>query len=215
MESRNKYLHPVKEEDTERLRYNSPAHTGKLKHAVDYMCKENTELLAAQDGEVVWVKEDSNIGGPDKKYWNEGNRVVIKHENGEYSAYEHLKYKGSKVKVGDKVKKGQLIGYSGNTGYTFGPHLHFEVFKFTGPNKDEDFETLKINFNEKRQNKNSLENKIISGLFILTFLVGIIFTSFNLTGNAISTSNTTHRFIGIILFLLGISGFFIYKKLRS
>lgn len=144
MKSKNKYSLPIGKKDNKQTRTDSPAHVGKLKHAVDFTCDEGTEILAAQDGEVVWVKQDSKIGGPDKKYWYDGNRIVIKHNNKEYSGYEHLKYKGAKVKVGDKVKKGQIIGYSGNTGYTFGPHLHFEVFRFTGPDKENDFETLKI-----------------------------------------------------------------------
>jgi hypothetical protein len=61
----------------------------------------------------------------------------------------------------------------------------------------------------------SLENKIISSLFILTFLSGIALTAFNMTGNIIGTSGTGNRFIGIILFLLGISGFFIYRRLNK
>lgn len=146
MKTKNVYSIPIKEENIEQVRYDSPAHTGKLKDAVDYMCKEGTEILAALKGEVVLVKEDSKVGGPDKKYWYDGNRIVIKHENKEYSAYEHLRYRGAEVKIGDKVMEGQLIGYSGNTGYTFGPHLHFEVFRFTGPNKDEDFECLEVKF---------------------------------------------------------------------
>jgi len=198
MKSKNNYLVPVKEENIEQVKYDSPAHTGKLENAIDYTCKENTELLAAQDGEVVWVKEDSKVGGPDKKYWNEGNRIVIKHENGEYSAYEHLKYKGAKVKVGEKVKQGQLIGYSGNTGYTFGPHLHFEVFRFTGPNKEEDFETLKVNFNKKSGN---LEKKV--HLFIgITFLItSLLALPFSLTGFFVLNDSIKLNFIPLILFI--------------
>jgi len=149
MESKNKYLIPLKKKDILDMRYDSPAHVGNLKFAVDFLCNEGTELFAAQSGEVVWLKQDSKIRGFDKKYWCDGNRIVIKHKNGEYSAYEHLKYMGAVVKVGDKIKKEQLIGYSGNTGYTKRPHLHFEVFRFTGPDKEKDFETLKINWEKK------------------------------------------------------------------
>jgi murein DD-endopeptidase MepM/ murein hydrolase activator NlpD len=210
METKNKYALPVKEKDIEQTRYDSPAHTGKLKYSVDYMCKENTKLLAAQDGEVVWIKENSKKGGPDKKYWNDGNRVVIKHENGEYSAYEHLRYKGAKVKVGDKVKKGQLIGYSGNTGYTFGPHLHFEVFKFTGPNKEEDFETLKINFNNK---DGGLEKKfnLFTGIFLI--VGGMILSGPSITGFSIfSGNNPLPNVLSIALILIGISELFFFFR---
>jgi len=143
MKSKNIYIIPIEREKIRKIsKKESPAHVGKLKNSVDFLCKEETPIHAALNGEVVWIKDDSKIGGPNKKYWNDGNRIVIKHKNGEYSAYEHLRYKGVIVKVGDKIKQGQLIAYSGNTGFTFAPHLHFEVFHFTGPNKEEDFETL-------------------------------------------------------------------------
>ena len=144
MDVRNSYQKPIKE--YEKIRTDSPAHKGNLKNSIDFLCKEETPIYAAASGEVVFVKQDSKVGGPDKKYWFDGNRIVIKHDNNEYTGYEHLKFKGSKVKVNQKVRKGQLIGYSGNTGFTLAPHLHFEVFVFTGPDKEKDFETLKIQF---------------------------------------------------------------------
>jgi murein DD-endopeptidase MepM/ murein hydrolase activator NlpD len=146
MKTKNIYSLPVMKEDIQDVRRDSPAHIGPLKNAVDYLIPEGKPILAAADGEVVFVKKNSNIGGPDKKYWNDGNRIVIKHENGEFSAYEHLKYGGVLVKIGQRIKEGAIIGYSGNTGYTFAPHLHFEVFKFTKSNPDtsKDFKCLEI-----------------------------------------------------------------------
>ena len=44
-----------------------------------------------------------------------------------YTLYAHMKYGSVTVKVGDRVSRGQVIGYMGNTGYSFGAHLHFEV----------------------------------------------------------------------------------------
>ena len=153
MEAKNKYVLPIKKGKFDRIdRTSSPAHVGKLEHSVDFICKEGTEIIASLEGEVVWVKDDSNKGGPDKIYWNDGNRIEIKHANGEYTAYEHLRYKGAEVGVKDRVKTGQRIGYSGKTGYTFtfGPHLHFEVFRITGPN-EEDFETLEVEFQNHKE----------------------------------------------------------------
>ena len=81
-----------------------------------------------------------------KKYWNKGNRIVIKHKNNEYSAYEHFQHKGNVVRAGERVRKGQLIGYSGNTGFSYRPHLHFEVFN--NPSNDEsEGETLQVFIN--------------------------------------------------------------------
>jgi len=155
MKTKNKYFYPLGLSSKIKVTNKSPAHVGKLKHAVDFTCDEGTPIHAALGGEVVFVRDNSNVGGPDKKYWYKGNRIVIRHVNEEYSAYEHLRYRGAKVKVGNQVKTGQVIGYSGNTGYTFGPHLHFEVFRFTGPDKDEDYETLEVKFQEHRENKHA------------------------------------------------------------
>lgn len=118
-----------------------PSHSSQklknLDYAIDFLVAVGTPIYAAHGGKVVWIKDDSKVGGRNKKkYWNLGNRIVIKHKNGEYTAYEHLKHKGALVKVGQKIRKGHLIGYSGNTGWsTIGPHLHFEVFN--NPSKDE------------------------------------------------------------------------------
>ena len=151
MESKNKYKLPIKLKDIVQSKKKLPSHSGqKLKnlyHAIDFLVLVGTSIYAAESGEVVWIKDDSEVGGRNKKkYWNLGNRIVIKHKNGEYTAYEHLKYKGSLVKVSQKVRKGHLIGYSGNTGWsTIGPHLHFEVFN--NPSKDEsEGVTLEVSF---------------------------------------------------------------------
>jgi len=69
------------------------------------------------------------------------------HANNEISEYAHLKFNGVKVKKGDNVKVGQVIGLSGNTGDSTEPHLHFHVIKL---NKTKiGWETLKIKFKDK------------------------------------------------------------------
>jgi hypothetical protein len=93
-----------------------------------------------------------------------------------------------------------------------------EQIHILGSNQDaKNFEEYMKNKSHKNQHSRngSLEGKFISGLFILSFLVGIFLMPSNLTGNVIGTSDTAHRLVGIILFLLGISGFFTYRKLRS
>jgi murein DD-endopeptidase MepM/ murein hydrolase activator NlpD len=127
-------------------------HSGSLIHAIDFMIPVGTPIYAALDGKVVWIKSDSNDGGPSKKYWLSGNRIVIKHKNNEYTGYEHFKHNGIIVKVGQKVKKGQLIGYSGKTGYGFLPHLHFEVFNKPSKDKSEG-NTLEVYFDGIRETK--------------------------------------------------------------
>lgn len=82
-------------------------------------------VVAHSDGEVVSVR--SNYKTTDKTGSSYGNYVKIKHNNGYYTLYAHLKYGSVKVKKGDKVKKGQVVGYMGATGRSTGVHLHFEV----------------------------------------------------------------------------------------
>lgn len=79
--------------------------------------------VAHSDGVVVATR--NNCTGFEKGSY--GNYVKLKHNDGYYTLYAHIAYKTVKVKVGDKVKKGQVLGYMGNTGYSFGGHLHFEV----------------------------------------------------------------------------------------
>ena len=60
---------------------------------------------------------------------NEGdNRVVIEHADGTFAIYAHLR-QGGPARVGQRVESGDQIGLSGDTGFSTGPHLHFEVYK--------------------------------------------------------------------------------------
>ena len=56
-----------------------------------------------------------------------GNYVKIKHDDGYYTLYAHMAYDTVRVKTGDRVIKGQILGYMGNTGESYGGHLHWEV----------------------------------------------------------------------------------------
>ena len=83
---------------------------------------KNQPIYAAGDGKVVSIKDNDKTG----KSW--GNYVKIKHESGIYTLYAHLK-NGIKVKKGQKVKMGDLLGHMGNTGKAAGNHLHYEYYK--------------------------------------------------------------------------------------
>lgn len=144
----NRYRLPVPENLLEKIdKTSSPAHTGKLRNSVDFLVPENTPVLASANGIVTHVKDDSNIGGPNPVYWNYTNFIVIMHANDEYSRYDHLAPRSSRVKVGQVgqgVTEGQMIAEVGMTGYTFRPHLHFQVFIYTGTNIWMDFDTVSI-----------------------------------------------------------------------
>jgi murein DD-endopeptidase MepM/ murein hydrolase activator NlpD len=123
-----------------------PAHLGKLRNAIDLIVDKVTPVLAAADGIVTFVKDISDIGGPNPAYWEYTNYIVIMHSNGEYSRYDHLSYNSSTVKVGQNVRAGEEIAKVGMTGYTYLPHLHFQVFVITGINMWTDFDTVKVRF---------------------------------------------------------------------
>lgn len=122
-------------------------HFKQSQYAVDFALDPNTAIYAARSGRVVKVKENSKIGGNNRKYLKHANVITIKHKDGTYASYAHLKYKGSVVKAGNFIQRGDLIGYSGQTGYVSGPHLHLVVFKAKTFNKRE---SLAIKFISKR-----------------------------------------------------------------
>jgi murein DD-endopeptidase MepM/ murein hydrolase activator NlpD len=105
--------------------YSNLSHKGEI--ALDFNVKIGTTICAARAGIVVASFSESNIGGLKEEYLDDGNHVIIEHSDGSQAMYWHLQYKGALVKVGDTINAGQVIGKSGNTGYTAFPHLHFEV----------------------------------------------------------------------------------------
>lgn len=85
-------------------------------------------ITAHSDGTVVQVIDNVNVTTPNEPT-NPGNMIRIEHGNGYQTRYLHLAYNSIKLRVGDKVREGQVIGFMGNTGNAFGAHLHFEVLK--------------------------------------------------------------------------------------
>jgi len=114
------------------------AYNSKMSHkneiSLDFKMKKGSKICAARAGVVIAVKADSDVGGLKDEYLSEGNHIIIKHDDGSEAMYWHLKKDGVLVAVGDTVTQGQHIGYSGNTGYTAFPHLHFQVFDAAGKN---------------------------------------------------------------------------------
>lgn len=103
--------------------WSSGYHTG-----IDFPVPTGTAIRAVGPGTVVTAG------------WNSayGYQVVIKHGDGKYSQYAHQS--SLNVSVGQKVKGGDRIGYSGATGNVSGPHLHFEIR--TGPEYGSDIDPL-------------------------------------------------------------------------
>ena len=93
-------------------------------HGVDYLIPEGTAVFATADGTVQSLSE---------KNTTHGKAITIDHGNGYQTSYSHLL--DIRVKRGDKVKRGDIIAMSGNSGLSFAPHLHYEVI-FNGTRVD-------------------------------------------------------------------------------
>ncbi len=89
--------------------------------AVDFEMDIGDYVLAARGGTVIFVQES----GVDGNYPN--NMIVIRHIDGTFGQYMHLTLGGAVVEAGQTVSQGDLIGYSGATGFADYPHLHFVV----------------------------------------------------------------------------------------
>ncbi|MEP0986475.1 M23 family metallopeptidase [Ekhidna sp.] len=90
----------------------------KMHTGTDFSLPTGTPVYATGDGQVVYTKT---------KFSGYGKHIKVKHGFGYQTLYAHLSE--FLVKPGQKVKRGQIIGYSGNTGGSTAPHLHYEVIK--------------------------------------------------------------------------------------
>ncbi|MFC1801948.1 murein hydrolase activator EnvC family protein, partial [Patescibacteria group bacterium] len=101
--------------------YNGKGHTG-----VDFRASTGTKIKTSLGGVVSGVGNTDAIKG----CYSYGKWVLIKHDNGLSTLYAHLSL--IKVDAGETVNEGDVIGYSGNTGYSTGPHLHYGVYATQG-----------------------------------------------------------------------------------
>jgi len=85
-------------------------------HGVDYLVPEGTAVFATADGTVKTLSEKNST---------HGKAITIDHGNGYETSYSHLL--DTRVRKGQKVKRGDIIALSGNSGLSFAPHLHYEV----------------------------------------------------------------------------------------
>ena len=155
----------------------------------DYGTPQGTPIQATISGVVL---DNTN------EHWSYGKNVVIKGDDGNVHMYAHLSV--PKVRVGQRVKQGEVIGLSGNTGNSTGPHLHYEVRGANGlinsktvvdaVNKGQvPFITNSTDFGTNEENekgnidKLSIVQKISKALLVLLFIgLGVLFMyqSFNI-----------------------------------
>jgi murein DD-endopeptidase MepM/ murein hydrolase activator NlpD len=97
-------------------------HTG-----IDIAAPMGTRIRAPKAGRVVWVGWRRGLGGT----------VEIEHEQGFSTVYAHLSYYATEV--GRRVEEGEVVGFVGSTGFSTGPHLHYEIRRFGVPVNPDDY----------------------------------------------------------------------------
>ena len=105
----------------------SGTHTGMVRWAWDFALPIGTPIVAARDGIIAAAVDSFSGSGRRISDKPRANFVVVRHTDGTYSRYYHLEQGSNAVRVGDTVVAGQTIARSGNTGFSSGPHLHFDV----------------------------------------------------------------------------------------
>ena len=92
------------------------------RYALDIAMPTGTTVRAARGGLVVSVEEGNG----------RGEHIYILHDDGTFGLYAHLRQRSAVVEPGLRVRTGQIIAQSGNSGYSTGPHLHFGVLRNAG-----------------------------------------------------------------------------------
>ena len=90
----------------------------KMHQGVDFAAGSGTPVMAAGDGTIVEIR----------RWGGYGNWVRIRHSGGYESGYAHLSRYASGIRVGQRVRQGEVIAYVGSTGRSTGPHLHHEIW---------------------------------------------------------------------------------------
>ena len=127
-------------------------------HSLDFNMPIGTEVTSVRDGIVIRVIDHNSGNCARRECEKFNNLILIYHSDGTFAEYSHLKQNSSKVKVGEKIKKGQIIGLSGDVGFVTGPHLHLVIFL----QKLLERETIPTKFKVENGNKSVLleEHKV-------------------------------------------------------
>lgn len=126
------FLYPLNRPVSISQGYRGRTHRGRMEFAYDIPAAIGTPVYAMRDGRVVALQDRFADLGGGRENASKFNYVWIEHDGGYRSAYVHLKQgflSYVPIKVGDRVKAGQLIGLTGNSGWSTGPHLHVEVHR--------------------------------------------------------------------------------------
>jgi len=128
-------------------------------HAIDFRCPIGTELLAVADGIIIETKDENTLTGVAVTNLFEWNSILLQVQNFDADSdierknvggdgplfVEYVHIAKSTVQAGDRVKRGQVIGYSGSVGFSPEPHLHFSAFR----SSDAEAPTVRVLFENR------------------------------------------------------------------
>lgn len=139
----------------------SQGYNGRFSHrgenAIDFGLDIGEKVFAARGGIVYKVVEKHGKSCRNSSCQQYNNFITVYHSDGTFSEYSHLKKNGANVEEGQVIETGDFIGYSGNTGWSSGPHLHFVVYKYDKSGKRV---TLKTKFKTvEKEVAQLIENK--------------------------------------------------------
>jgi len=149
LKSKNSYELPLPADAVTEIVKASESHSGAYEGSIDFATPLNTPILAAADGNVIRVRDDSDKYGQEPSFGPDVNYITIEHANNELSEYLHLAKDSAFVKSGDIVKSGQQIAVTGLSGWLYAPHLHFMIYD-KAPKK---FQCKSIRFKQPLQLK--------------------------------------------------------------
>jgi murein DD-endopeptidase MepM/ murein hydrolase activator NlpD len=113
------------------------SHRGAERFTLDFGMPVGTPVHAARDGTVVLLEDSFNAGCSREECGRLANFVVLLHSDGTTGEYFHLERDSVRVRVGERVARGQWLARSGNTGFSTVPHLHFGVYRARGDSRTE------------------------------------------------------------------------------
>ena len=103
-------------------------------YAIDFRCNIGTPVVAIFDAEVIEIRNETDLSGVHVSNLFHWNSIMIKkNDSNLFAEYVHIQKDSFTVKVGDRVKSGQVICLSGNAGFCPEPHLHFELHSSPEP----------------------------------------------------------------------------------